>query len=93
MHQKYDLFTVLTTRCGVDSALAKSIENTCDKLRITKEGRKRIAQAAISNTINSWDMIGLIDSAPGLILEPRALVGLPMPLSWADLIKHFRYVT
>lgn len=68
---KYDLFTVLNTKCGVDAVLAKNIEDACNKLRIGEEGRKRIAQAVASNAVNECELHALIYFAPNLFFEPR----------------------
>lgn len=84
------IFDTLTIHVGVGDIAATKIENMCDKLSVSNEGRKRIVQAAARGSIDKEELGALFEYAPGTIKDPGAVYILPMPLLWDDLVGHFR---
>lgn len=77
-------------QCGVDDTRAAKIENACDMLRVSEQGRKRVAQAVAKGAVDSDELLALIEYAPGLVVTPGAVSRQPMPMLWDTLVTHFQ---
>lgn len=86
----FQLFDALVVLCGCDQSTSAMIDAACDRLDIGEDGRRRIAQAATRGCVDAEDLLGIIESAPGLIVDPGYVRSLGFPMMFGNLVQHIR---